>query len=190
MGKRSKRGSPVERIDVRGLGGPMSDYSSVVAVQGAKLLFVSGKVPVDADGHTVGVGDVEAQCRQAMINLQAALHAAGARLEDVVKVTALLADRSYFPVWRRVRREFFPKDFPASTGFAVAGLGDERWVIEVEAIAAVPEDSAKSLSQNTSGWTMPPPEDMGLRPIRLIGVPGCAARGRFHAGPYVQGSGD
>jgi enamine deaminase RidA (YjgF/YER057c/UK114 family) len=44
---------------------------------------------------------------------------------------------------RRVRREFFPKDFPASTGFAAAGLGDERWVIEVEAIAAVPKDSAK-----------------------------------------------
>ena len=37
----------------------------------------------------------------------------------------------------------FPRNFPASTGFAVGGLGDERWVIEVEAIAAVPEDSAK-----------------------------------------------
>jgi enamine deaminase RidA (YjgF/YER057c/UK114 family) len=133
----------VERIEVRGLGRPLSDYSSVVAVQGAKLLFVSGKVPVDEDGNTVGVGDVETQCRQAMLNLQAALQAAGAGLEDVVKLTAVLSDRRHFPVWRRIRQEFFSKDFPASTGFAVGGLGDEQWVIEVEAIAAVPEDSAK-----------------------------------------------
>jgi enamine deaminase RidA (YjgF/YER057c/UK114 family) len=122
----------------------MGDYSSVVAVQGAKLLFVAGKVPVDADGATVGVGDPEAQCRQVMVNLRAALDAAGARLEDVIKLTAVLDDKRYFPVWRRVRREFFPKDFPASTGFVVAGLGDERWVIEVEAIAAVPVDSTNA----------------------------------------------
>lgn len=135
----SERRRPnVEFIEIKGLGRPVGAYTPVVSVRNARLIYLAGKVSVDAEGKVVGAGDIEAQCRQALINLKAGLAAAGARLEDVIKINVYLADRAYTSAWRRVRDEFFKPPLPASTG-VVVGLALEEFLIEVEAVAAVAE---------------------------------------------------
>ena len=138
MNERADEKLEVIRYDVKGPGAPLSDYSSVVSVKGGRILFISGKGPVDADGKTVDAGDAEAQVRQALANMEAALKVAGARLSDVVKVNAYFTRKECFPEWRKIRLELFPREFPASTAVLVPALAIDDWMVEIEAYAAVP----------------------------------------------------
>jgi len=116
---------------------PVSDYSAAAKVGGGSLVFVSGQVPVDAEGATVGRGDVEAQMRKAIENLRCAVEAAGGSLKDVVKLNVYVTRREHYEVFRRLRREYFSAPFPAATGVVVAGLLDPDWLVEIEAVAVV-----------------------------------------------------
>ncbi len=109
-------------------------YSQAVEVDGARrLLFVSGQVPVAADGALPE--GFRTQCLQAWRNLEAQLRAAGMGLDDLVKVTTFLADRGDAAENRRVRREVLGDRAPALT-VVVTGIFDERWLVEIEAVAA------------------------------------------------------
>jgi enamine deaminase RidA (YjgF/YER057c/UK114 family) len=119
-----------------GLAAP-NGFSQVVEFSG-RLVVVSGQVAFDADGQIVGRDDAEAQTRQVFANVRTALAAAGAGLENVVKLTVYLTDIGDLAVVRRVRSELFPADSaPASTLVAVAGLVDPALKIEIEALAVV-----------------------------------------------------
>ena len=86
-----------------------------------------------ADGSIVA-GGIEDQARQALTNLEAALAQAGARLDQVVKVTAWLTDASLMPGFNAVYREFFAEPYPARST-VISGLvaGD----VEIEAVACL-----------------------------------------------------
>jgi enamine deaminase RidA (YjgF/YER057c/UK114 family) len=118
-----------------GLAAP-NGFSQVVEFSG-KLVVVSGQVAFDADGQIVGRDDPEAQARQVFANLTA-LAAAGAGLDDVVKLTVYLTDIGDLAVVRRVRSELFaPESAPASTLVAVSSLVDPALKIEIEALAVI-----------------------------------------------------
>src|SRR5437660_12042084 len=87
---------------VPGLPEPISHYTDAVQANG--LLFVSGCVPVDADGRLVG-DDVVAQARQVFANIGAILDAAGSRFADVVKVTVYLLVVDHRALINAVRQE-------------------------------------------------------------------------------------
>jgi len=109
-------------------------YAQAVEVADARrFLFVSGQVPVAADGSLPD--GFRAQCSQAWRNLEAQLRADGMGLDDLVKVTTFLADRGDAAENRRVRREVLGDRSPALT-VVVAGIFDERWLVEIEAVAA------------------------------------------------------
>ena len=113
---------------------PLSSYSQAFEISGHKrLLFVSGQIPVSRDGHVPA--DFPSQCRLAWHNMLAQLEAAGMSIENLVKVTTFLADRQYGLVNRQIRQEFLGNHRPAAT-VIVAGIFDQEWLIEVEAIAA------------------------------------------------------
>jgi reactive intermediate/imine deaminase len=125
-----------EEIRAPGQPEPLSHYTDAVRVEGP-LLFVSGVVPVDADGRLVGGDDVVAQARQVFANMGAVLEAAGATFADVVKVTLFLTDVSDRPCINVVREETFGPTRPASTLVEVAALAVPGARLEVEAIAVV-----------------------------------------------------
>lgn len=100
----------------------------------ARTLYVSGQVGVDADGHTVE-GGFDAQCRQAISNVEAVLASAGMTLADTVKVTIYLTRREDIPRLRDVRAERLAVA-PAVTMVLVAGLHAPEWLVEIEAVAA------------------------------------------------------
>jgi len=116
---------------------PVNGYSHAVAFQG-RLVAVSGQVPLDADGRLVGRGDPEAQARQVFANLEAALAAAGATMDHVVKLTVFLTDMADLAAFLKARDEFIRADTPpASSLVRVSGLVNPEFRIEVEALAAI-----------------------------------------------------
>ena len=98
------------------------------------LLFVSGHVSVDTSGDVVGEGDAEAQTRQVMTNIRDVVSAAGAKMEDVAKITCFITNIAYYPAYSKVRAETWPSSPPASSTVVVAGLVRPEFMVEVEAI--------------------------------------------------------
>lgn len=109
-------------------------YAQAIEVASAeRTLFISGQIPVDADG---GVPEsFEEQARLAWKNIERQLSAAGMTLENIVKHTTFLSDRKYKDANGRVRREVLGDLTPALT-VVIADIYDEAWLLEIEAIAA------------------------------------------------------
>lgn len=106
-------------------------YSQAITLD--NLVFCSGQIPLTPAG-TVVEGDITAQTRQVLGNLQALLAAAGSSLGQVLKTTVFLADMGEFAAMNAVYAEFFPADPPARSTVQVARLPrDVR--VEIEAIA-------------------------------------------------------
>ena len=125
-----------EEIRAEGQPEPLSHYTDAVRAEGP-LLFVSGVVPVDAEGRLVGGGDVVAQSRQVFANLGAVLAVGGASFADVVKVTVFLTDVGDRARINPVRQEVFGEARPASTLVEISALAVPGAKIEVEAVAVV-----------------------------------------------------
>ena len=106
-------------------------------VKAGDTVYVSGQVAADAEGNVVGKGDMAAQTRQAIANVEAVLATAGATLADVVKMTMYVTDMARAPEARKVRDEYFSKHPPASTGLEVSALAHPDLLIELDCIAVV-----------------------------------------------------
>ena len=119
-------------LRVEGLAEPISHYTD--AVVAGDTLYVSGIVPVDADGNVVGE-DVAAQAREVFAIMERVLAAAGATAADVAKVTVYLLDIDHRPLINPVRQEFFGTARPASTLVEVSRLAVPGALLEIEAIA-------------------------------------------------------
>lgn len=120
----------------------VAQYSYAASVEpGARLIFLAGACPLDAQGRTVGVDDVAQQASCAVVNMVAALEAAGAELADVVFTRVLVASarqEDLVAVWNVVRDAFDGHPVP-STLLGVTVLGYPDQLVEIEAVAAVLE---------------------------------------------------
>ena len=115
-------------------------YTHAVTAQGAqKLVHVSGQVSWDASGNVVGKGDMRTQSEQVFRNVEAALRAAGAGWDDVVKMNGYMVGMhgERVAAYREVRQRFLkPGALPASTLVGVERLVDPDLLLEVEVVAA------------------------------------------------------
>lgn len=116
-------------------------YAHLV-VTNAPLVHVAGQVALDLDGRTVGVGDFGAQAKQALANLAVALAAAGSSPDLLasltIYVTAAVA-RADLAALTAVLKEHMSAHPPAITLLYVDGLLDPDWLIEAQAVAALPD---------------------------------------------------
>jgi 2-iminobutanoate/2-iminopropanoate deaminase len=113
---------------------PAGGYAQAVEISGAtRTLFISGQIPVDVKGECPA--DFTAQARLAWRNVTAQLAAADMGVENLVKVTTFLSDRKYALENRQVRHEVLGNHAPALT-VIIAGIFDEAWLLEIEAVAA------------------------------------------------------
>jgi enamine deaminase RidA (YjgF/YER057c/UK114 family) len=111
---------------------------AVVVTRPGRLVFLSGFTARDKNGTIVSVGDIRGQTRQVCENLRATMQAAGGDLKDIVSVTVFVRSVKDFSAIHEVRREYFPSEPPASTMVEVTGLVDDRLLIEINAVAALP----------------------------------------------------
>jgi len=106
------------------------------AVRAGDFVYVSGQVPVGADGELV-VGGIEAQTRQVMDNIRAALALAGAGFEDVCKCTVWLQDARDFGAFNRIYMGYFPDGKPARSTTEARLMIDAR--VEIDVVAYKPK---------------------------------------------------
>ena len=116
---------------------PVGPYSQAVKAGG--MLFCSGQIALDPQsGVLVGEGDVEAETRQVLANLQAVLEAAGCGTERVVRTTVFLTDLADFATVNAIYAETFGAGVaPARACIEVAALPKGARV-EIDAIALLP----------------------------------------------------
>ena len=114
-------------------------YSQVVVATGTRLVFISGQEPEDVHGNLVGRGDLAIQARQVFTNLGRALVAAGARPEQVAKITIYVVNhkREYLPVIEEARVRLFGDHKPADVLVGIATLSNPDYLIEVDATAVI-----------------------------------------------------
>ena len=116
--------------------GPGRIMSQGVSVPAGKTVFVSGQVARNAQGETVGRGDIKAQTRQTLENIKAVLETAGATMDDVVKVTVFVTNiTDHFDQIHEVRADYWESGYPASTLIEVKALASPELFIEIEAVA-------------------------------------------------------
>jgi reactive intermediate/imine deaminase len=115
--------------------GSGAPYPYTPAVRAGDFVFISGQVPISADG-TLVKGGVEAQTRAVLDNLGQALALAGCGFDDVVKVTAFLGEAGDFEAFNAVYATYFKVPLPARSTVCISLVIDAR--IELEAIAYRP----------------------------------------------------
>ena len=115
-------------------------YTQVVEVTGSKMLYISGQVAINLAGQIVGAGDLQAQTEQVFENLKAGLAAGGATFDHVVKLHLYLLDITQIQIVRDVRDRYINTQLPpASTAVEVRRLFRDELLVEIDAIAALPE---------------------------------------------------
>ena len=109
-------------------------YSQALLVENFnRVLFISGQIPVSRQGHVPG--DFESQCRLVWDNVLKQLKAADMEVSNLVKVTTYLSSREFSDENGSIRREYLEDHSPALT-VIIAGIFDEKWLLEIEAYAA------------------------------------------------------
>jgi len=119
----------------------VSPYEDVIgfsrAVRVGELVFVSGTVAWGPDGKLVGKGDVYAQAKQTLANIEGYLRQAGATLKDVVRTRIYLTDIGRWQEVARAHREAFGDVRPASSMLEISGLAEPEMLVEIEAVAVL-----------------------------------------------------
>ncbi|MBT0566910.1 RidA family protein [Williamsia sp. CHRR-6] len=115
-------------------------YVPSVTVAAGSTIYTAAIAPTDADGATVGGGDVQAQARRCVANLAVALSEVGARLQDVAKVTICVAERLQADLtvaWDAVH-ESFGDHRPAAVLLGVTVLPFDEQLVQIDAVAVLP----------------------------------------------------
>ena len=117
-------------------------FTNVIIVTGpVKTMYIDGQDAVDASGAIIGKGDIKTQAEQVLKNLQNALAAAGATLEHVIKWNVYVVQgqplQPAFEVFQRVWGN--RPNPPAITMVFVAGLAHPDFLVEMDAVAVVPQ---------------------------------------------------
>lgn len=112
---------------------PIGGYPQALECSGAtRRLYISGQIPVTREGAVPD--SFTAQADLAWANVIAQLHAAGMDIENLVKATVFLSDRKYALENRQARQRALGDHCPALS-IVIAGIFDEAWLLEIEAIA-------------------------------------------------------
>lgn len=130
---------PIEHLNPEGLHRNPAFSQAIIVPAGARTLVIGGQNAVGADGQLVG-GNLAEQAAKAIDNLILVLEAAGARLDDLVKLSIFIADgqdlRPAFGAW--MARWGDRTNPPAISVLMVAGFANPGFLIEIEAMAALP----------------------------------------------------
>lgn len=140
MAKNTPSGS-VQHINPDGMSKNPA-FTNVIVVSGSvRTVYIGGQDAVDATGAIVGKGDIAKQTEQVLKNLQTALSAAGAGLEHIIKWNVYIVQgqslRAGFAAFQTAWGN--RPNPPAISGIFVAGLANPDFLVEMDAIAVIPE---------------------------------------------------
>jgi 2-iminobutanoate/2-iminopropanoate deaminase len=130
---------PKQQITSAKIRQPSGHFSHATVVEArGRLVFISGMTARRADGTIAGVGDIEAQTRQVCENLKAAVEQAGGSMDDICRVDVYVRNMEHFDAIHKVRAQYFKPPLPASTMVEVSKMTSPDYLIEISAIAVLP----------------------------------------------------
>lgn len=119
---------------------PFGAFSMAVIQGGGQVVYLKGQVALDRQGKVVGTGDMRAQVRQVLENISTVLASLGGTMGDIVSLTQYATDIEQFMQSGDIRAEFFTEPYPVTTTVEVSRLYHADLMIEITAIAEVPQD--------------------------------------------------
>jgi 2-iminobutanoate/2-iminopropanoate deaminase len=131
---------PKQQIRSDKLSRPSGVFSHATAIEAkGRLVFISGMTARKLDGSMAGIGDIEAQTRQVCENVKAAVEGAGGAMGDICRVDVYIRNMEQFAGIHKVRAEYFKEPLPASTMVEVNKFTSPDALIEINAIAVIPD---------------------------------------------------
>lgn len=134
----------ISRWSPPAISAPVGSYSHLAAVPpDHEVVFVAGQLGVAPDGTLAGP-DAQAQARQALANVEVLLGTLGATPRQLVKLFTMVAGVEHLPGVRAAVKEVFARwfpgsDWPAQSLVVVVALAAPQYVVEIEAVVAVPQ---------------------------------------------------
>jgi 2-iminobutanoate/2-iminopropanoate deaminase len=118
---------------------PSGVFSHATAIEATgRFVFISGMTARRADGSIAGIGDITEQTRQVCENIKAAVEAAGGTMDDICRVDVYVRNMERFDAIHKVRANYFKPPLPASTMVEVSKMTSPDYLIEISAIAVLP----------------------------------------------------
>ncbi len=118
-----------------------SGYAHGILTPGGKMLFLAGQPGLDASGKVIAPGDLVAQFKLALENIQAVVEQAGGKMSDIVKITFYVRDRDDYKSKLKplgaVYKSFFQGYYPATTLVEISDLFDDGALVEIDATAVI-----------------------------------------------------
>ncbi|MFD2419683.1 RidA family protein [Amycolatopsis pigmentata] len=117
---------------------PVPLTQAFVVPAGRRVVFVSGLTARDGEGRTVAPGDPGGQADHILTAIDAILREAGGGMDDTIKLTIYVADRSYAAAVGKARARWFPTAPPPASTMVQAALMSDDQLVEIEAVAVLP----------------------------------------------------
>ena len=124
----------LEAVETKAAPAPVGPYNQAVKAGG--MLFCSGQIPLDPNtGVMVGGGDVEAETRQVLSNLESVLQAAGCTPQQVVRTTVFLTDLADFARVNAIYAEMFGQGVAPARACVQGAALPKGAKVEIDCIA-------------------------------------------------------
>jgi 2-iminobutanoate/2-iminopropanoate deaminase len=129
---------PKKQISSDKIAKPNGHFSQATMIEArGRMVFISGMTARRPDGTIAGIGDIEAQTKQVLENVKAAVEAAGGTMEDICRVDVYVRNMEHFEKIHTVRLEYFKPPSPASTMVEICKMTSPEYLIEINAIAVL-----------------------------------------------------
>ena len=130
----------VDSFNPPGVWPPFGAFSMAVIQGAGQIVHLKGQVALDEQGHVVGKGDMRAQTRKTLENIQSVLASIGGEMQDIVSLVHYVADIDAFMTTGDIRRQFFVEPYPVTTTVQVVRLYHPDLLVEITATAEIPRD--------------------------------------------------
>jgi reactive intermediate/imine deaminase len=128
--------SIVNKISIQTSDAPDAIGTYSQAIKAGNVVYLSGQIPLDAKTGELTEGDIRMQIEQVFRNLKAVAEAAGASLQNAVKITVYLTDLNDFAAVNEIMATYFESPYPARAALGVASL-PRGAAVEADAILVV-----------------------------------------------------
>lgn len=129
----------MEKSFVQGTWQQRLSFSPAVTTTGRRTVWLAGHTGETNDNGKSLAGFFDEQTRQVFRNLETTMRTAGGSLKDIVSMTVFLLDAKHVSRMAAIRHELLGRDFASSAAIIVAGLVSPDMLIEIKAIAVLPE---------------------------------------------------
>jgi len=129
---------PIDSFNPDSVWKPFGAFSQAVVQGSGKIVHLKGQVSLDKEGKVVAEGNIEAQVKKVLENIEAVLSEFGGRMEDIYSLTHHVTNIEEFMKTGHIRTRYFKPPYPVTTTVEVSGLYHPDLLVEITGSAEIP----------------------------------------------------